>query len=149
MSWEVDLWGRIRAGQSAAIAEYEAVDADRAAAELSIAAQTAKTWFALLAAREQLELAEKAVEIFRETEEAIRDRFEAGINAGEAARASQMRLAMADVENAREIVAQRQDTEKRTMRQLELLLGRYPEGSIKSGARLPGVPAPVPAGIPA
>lgn len=149
MSWEVDLWGRIRAGQSAAIAEYEAAESDRKAAELSIAAQTAKTWFSLLEEREQLELAEKAVDIFRETEKAIRERFEAGIDAGGAARASQLRLAMTDVENAREMVAQRNDSVKQTMRQLELLLGRYPEGSIRSGAQLPGVPGPVPAGIPA
>ncbi len=47
MSWEVDLWGRIRAAKSATVAEFEASEYDRSTAELSIAGQAVKTWFAL------------------------------------------------------------------------------------------------------
>ena len=75
LSWEVDLWGRIRAGQSAALSELQATEADRAAAELSIAGQVTRAWFGLLEAREQVVLAEKTLEIFQKTEQAVRDRF--------------------------------------------------------------------------
>ncbi|HLU38627.1 MAG TPA: TolC family protein, partial [Planctomycetota bacterium] len=41
-SWELDLWGRVRAGRNAAQASAEAAAADYAAAALSIAGQTCK-----------------------------------------------------------------------------------------------------------
>lgn len=42
LSWEIDLWGRVKAAESAAIATFEASRYDMAAAELSIAGQAAK-----------------------------------------------------------------------------------------------------------
>ncbi|MCB1231584.1 MAG: efflux transporter outer membrane subunit [Verrucomicrobiae bacterium] len=149
LSWEIDLWGRIRAGQSAMISEAEAVEADRAAAELSIAGQVAKSWFALQEAQEQVNLAEAAVEVFQDTERAIRDRFEAGIaNEGQNL-ASQLRLAMVDVETAREKREQRKEEVERLARRIELLLGKYPGAKLKSGRDLPAVPSAPPAGMPA
>ena len=41
-SWEIDLWGRVRAGAAATIADFQAYTADLEAARLSIAGQTAK-----------------------------------------------------------------------------------------------------------
>ncbi|MEM0969973.1 MAG: TolC family protein, partial [Verrucomicrobiota bacterium] len=49
MNWEIDLWGRVRAGKSAALADWEATIADVEAAKLSLVGQTAKVWFAVLA----------------------------------------------------------------------------------------------------
>ena len=46
LSWEVDLWGRLRAGTQAAIADAQAAEADWAGAHLSLAAQTARAYFA-------------------------------------------------------------------------------------------------------
>ena len=59
VSWELDVWGRIRYGQEAAIAEIQASGSDYLGAELSLAAQTAKAWFAATEARLQLDLAKK------------------------------------------------------------------------------------------
>jgi multidrug efflux system outer membrane protein len=56
VSWELDLWGRIRAGHAAALADAQVAASELEAARLSIAAQTAKAWFAVLESREQLEL---------------------------------------------------------------------------------------------
>lgn len=149
LSWEIDLWGRIRAGQSAMISEAEAVSADRAAAELSIAGQVAKSWFALQEAREQVSLAKSAVGVFEDTEKAIRDRFEAGIGNEGQNLASQLRLAMVDVETGREQLEQREEEVERLARRVELLLGKYPAGALKSSSNLPSLPKPPPAGMPA
>ena len=46
-SWEIDLWNRLGAAVDAADADYVASQADFAAAELSIAAQTASAWIGL------------------------------------------------------------------------------------------------------
>lgn len=149
LSWELDLWGRIRAAKSAAVADFEASDFDRATAELSLAGQGTKTWFALAEARDQVALARAAIDTFSETERAIRERFERGVEEEGRNSAAQLLLAGGDVASAREALAARQDLEGRTARLLELLAGEYPEGRAGSGARLPEVPGTVPAGLPA
>ena len=47
VSWEADLWGRLRAGEAAAAAGFAAAEAELAAARLSSRGQTAKAWFGL------------------------------------------------------------------------------------------------------
>jgi outer membrane protein TolC len=64
VSWEVDLWGRLRAGARAALAEAQAVDADLAGARLSLAGQTAKTWFAVAEALQQVDFPARAYPSF-------------------------------------------------------------------------------------
>ncbi|MCB1077775.1 MAG: efflux transporter outer membrane subunit, partial [Verrucomicrobiae bacterium] len=148
LSWEIDLWGRIRAGQSAALSELQATEADRAAADLSIAGQVTRAWFGLLEAREQVVLAEKTLEIFQKTEQAVRDRFNAGIGEAGQNLASQLRLAMVDIETARANLESRREAVKLAARQIEVLLGRYPAGSLESGHALPKMPSAPPAGMP-
>jgi len=148
ISWEIDLWGRVRAARRAALADLEATTSDYESARLSLAAQTAKVWFALLAEEEQRRLARTALVIFRETEETIRAEFEQGIDRLGGDIAAELQLAMADVETARSNVYLRDDTTEELRRQLEVLLGRYPTGDLASGGRLPGVPGRPPAGIP-
>lgn len=148
LSWELDLWGRIRAGQSAMLSEFQATEADRAAAELSIAGQVSRAWFGLLEAREQLALAENTVEVFEKTEKAVRDRFEAGVGEAGQNLASQLRLAMVDIETARANLEARRESVTRASRQIEILLGRYPSGAWEGRGRLPGMPSRPPAGMP-
>ena len=61
-----------------AIAAMEASQADLAGARLSIAGQTAKTWFALIEARQQEELAQRTLQLFEQTEKSIADQFALG-----------------------------------------------------------------------
>ncbi|MBL9154344.1 MAG: efflux transporter outer membrane subunit [Verrucomicrobiales bacterium] len=148
LSWEIDLWGRIRAGQGALLSEYQASEADRAGAELSIAGQVAKSWFALQEAREQLALAERTVTVFQQTEKAVRDRFEAGIADAARNQAAQLRLSMVDIETARANLEARREAVTRAARQIELLLGRYPSGAVEGRGSLPKMPGRPPAGMP-
>ncbi len=149
MSWELDLWGRVRAGQSASLAELEATQADRASIELSIGGQTAKAWFALIEARQQQDLAKRTVEIFGNTEKTLRNQFELGAGDNQKGLAAQLRLAMSDRAAAREALVRREQQAEQISRQLEILLGRYPRGEVDSGLKLPGMPKTPPAGIPA
>lgn len=149
MSWELDLWGRIAAAKKAAIADFEASQFDRSTAELSLAGQAAKAWFALAEARDQVELSRRAISIFSKTENSIRDRFEAGVAANGQSSASQLLLAQADVTTAKDSLASRRELVGRTSRQLEVLAGEYPAGRAGSSARLPSYPGRVPTGLPA
>lgn len=149
MSWEVDLWGRLRAAKSASVADFEASVYDRATAELSIAGQAAKAWFALAEARDQVALARSTIDIFEETERLIRDRFERGIDNEGTSLAAQLLLSETDVATAKESLATREELVGRTSRQLEILAGEYPAGRAGKSAQMPGYPGKIPTGLPA
>ncbi len=149
LSWEIDLWGRIRAAKRAALADFEASAFDRATAELSLAGQAAKTWFALAEAHDQTALARSAIATFAKTEATIRERFEGGIDGNGQNMASQLLLAGGDVATAKEQLAARQEIEGRIARLLETLAGDYPAGRAGNAAKLPERPGRVPSGLPA
>lgn len=142
-SWEIDLWGRIRTGQEAAIAEVQASKQDLRGLGSSLAAQTAKIWFALLEAGDQIKLAEDSVKSFEQTERTLRDRFETGNGS-----AAQLRVATADVQTAKALLEETKGQQRAARRQLEVLLGRYPGAEIKAAGGMPEVPKAPPAGVP-
>ena len=76
--WEVDVWGRIRAGVDASKASFIAADADYAAASQSIAAQTAQAYFNLVAAEQLQALAQERLDSFQSTFDLVNRRFELG-----------------------------------------------------------------------
>ena len=147
VNWEVDLWGRVRAGQSAALGEMQAAGFDLQSAQTSLAGQLVKGWFALGEANEQIALARLALEIRTDTFETIRDRFERAID-GEGGTGSQMRLAQTDVASARAVLAQWEGVREQALRQIEVLAGRYPSGKNLSDRGLPALPSRPPAGLP-
>jgi len=144
VSWEIDLWGRIRSQTSAAMGSVQASAADQQAARLSIAGQTAKAWFAAVEAREQLTLAEETVRSYRVTTRQVEARYERGVRP-----ALDLRLALTELAGAEALVAQRKQTLDATIRQLEILLGRYPSRALEPGSDLPRPVGEVPGALPA
>jgi NodT family efflux transporter outer membrane factor (OMF) lipoprotein len=144
VSWEIDLWGRMRAGKQAALADFQAAHAEWIGARLSIAGQTTKAWLAAIEARQQVRLAQATVESYRRTAEQVRDRYKRGIRPS-----LDLRLALSNLSSAQVVVSQRREQADRAARQLEILLGRYPEGKLTVPEDLPGMPATLPAGLPA
>ena len=61
-SYEVDLWGRIRASRNAARLEARATREDLAAAAMSLAAEVAATWYRLVDQRGQIRLLDEQVQ---------------------------------------------------------------------------------------
>ncbi len=144
VSWEADLWGRIRAGEVAALAAAESQAAAYAASRLSLAAQLSKAWFALAETAQQLELAERTLDSYHTSTEWIRIRFEAGLRPS-----IDLRLALTNVSAAEALVAQRREQLQRLLRQLEVLQGDYPGGRLTPPGSLPELPPAPPAGMPA
>lgn len=147
LSWELDLWGRIRANVSAAIGAAQAAEGDYQAARSSLAAQVARAYFALLEAEEQERLAQDSVAIFENTERTIRERFTSGLQE-QTGSAAQVRLALSDVANAIASLEQTRGQKLSARRQLELLAGRYPTGTQAGNRRLPDPGAVPPVGLP-
>ena len=147
LSWEIDLWGMVRAGERAAIADMQAQCANYRAARSSLAAQVVRAWLVLAESNEQIDLARQTVKVREDTAALIRDRFELAAGDGDGI-ASQLRLAETDVATARAALAQREGDRDGARRQLEILLGRYPSADLTGVARLPKVPATPPVGLP-
>ncbi len=144
VSWELDLWNRLGAGASAALADAQAARADHRGARLSLAGQTAKTWFAAVEARRQVELSEATVRNFRTSSEVVRERYRRGLR-----HALDLRRALSDLAGAEAVLQQRLLILDATRRQLEVLLGRYPAAALTPGRTLPKLPEAIPAGLPA
>jgi len=145
--WEIDLWGRVRAGESAALADADAAKADWQAVRVSLAAQVAKAYFTIIESNEQVNASEEALRILGETEEVVRQRFEAGqSDAGSIG--SQLRLARSDVEAAKADLAESSQRRESAARQLEVLLGKYPNVTYDASRSLPVLSKTPPAGIP-
>jgi len=145
-SWELDLWGRLRAGTQAALAEAHAGEADLHAARQSIAAQTAKVWFAILEARQQLDLARDSVESFKQSVSQVEARYASGTRPP-----LDLRLARSNLAAAQALDLRREQQLDQATRQLDLLLGQYPDGSaagLDSARQLPAPPPAIPVGLP-
>jgi NodT family efflux transporter outer membrane factor (OMF) lipoprotein len=148
LQWELDVWGRIRAGTAAAVAGAEAAEADLRGARASLVGQVVRAWFVVAEAGEQEAVAGLALQAARDTQEALEERFRTGQAGNEGSLGAQLRLARSDVSSAQAALAQRKEVKVQAVRALELLLGRYPAGWVGGGGKLPGVPAPAPAGLP-
>lgn len=144
VSWEIDLWGRLAALENAAQADLAASALDLRAAAESVAAQTAKAWFGLIEAQQQLALAEATVESRETALTSARNRFEAGLISS-----VDLRLAESDTAATKALVELRKQSLDAAKRQLETLLGRYPGGALESATELPALSTLPPVAAPA
>ncbi len=142
-NWELDIWGRIRAGQLASSMDTSTARAELVAAQQSLAAQTVKAWLALAEAGEQLKLAGVNTDILVTTARQADLRYRLGLG-----HALDLRLAETNLAIARAGLEQWQSSREQAQRHLEALMGRYPAGAMKGVPELPELPATIPAGLP-
>src|SRR5206468_12633059 len=67
MSYELDLWGRVRRGLEAAENDTAAAEDDRKNVEITVVADTVQTWFDLGEAEVQLAITKNALELRLQT----------------------------------------------------------------------------------
>jgi NodT family efflux transporter outer membrane factor (OMF) lipoprotein len=143
LSWELDVWGRIRDVRRAALLEAGAVASDLNGARLSLAARIAQSYFDLAEARLQSEVAEQSVKDRRTIVQLVRGRFARGIT-----NALDLRLALTDLSTSEAQLSQARNQIQLVSRRLEVLLGRYPAGRLTEASALPEPPPGLPAGLP-
>ena len=145
LSWEIDLFGKLRRGKEAAFAQYLASEEGRRAVLITLVGDIASTYFYIRELDLQLEIARRTVKLNDETVDYYSKRLQGGVSnrlevdqakANRAVTASaipDIELQLAVAENA-----------------LSVLLGR-PPGAIARGGALGerDVPPAVPAGLPA
>jgi len=143
VSWELDVWGRIRAGKDAAKKELMATKLDYAYARLSLAAQTAKAYFLAIETGLQLRLAEGHVANYSKTLEVVNAFFEEGMVS-----IQDVHLAQSERARAEDALGSAKSAHLEALRSLEALLGRYPSAKVEIADEFPSLPAPAPVGIP-
>jgi len=143
VSWEVDMWGRVRDTANVGDLSAEASNADYAGTRLSIAGATTQTWFNLIEARLQLDLAERNVQTQERALRLTKRRFDGGVSGS-----SDYRLARSALANAQATLAFRKQNKSAISRQLETLLRRYPGAELAASADLPMLPELTGAGTP-
>ena len=143
LSWELDIWGRLRAQKGAAQANYAAAALDYAFARQSLAATTAKSWFVAVQASRLLALSEQAVAIYGELLNVSQIRQRAG-------KVSEFDViqAQAAFDGAQANLQDAQNSLAGSKRNLELLLGRYPAAEIALSAQSATLPIAVSGSVP-
>ncbi len=143
VSWEADLWGRLRAGQRGAVASAQARVADFRFAQYSLAAATAKAYFTAIEAKLQYDIARETVGILQETQRIVDLKYDNGM-----ASAQDVSLTRSDLASARERLTTVGGSRRNALRALEVLLGRYPGAELDVRESLPVAPPPPPASVP-
>lgn len=143
VSWEIDVWGRLAAIQSAAEEQLAAVQNQFDFARESLAAQTAKAWYFATNTQQQLMLANETVTVHEELVRVVKLMSDAG-----RVTPQDLNLAQADLSAAQERARNAEGAHKEAVRSLEVLVGRYPSAELAIADEFVPVPPPVPAGVP-
>ncbi|MCI3208785.1 MULTISPECIES: efflux transporter outer membrane subunit [Pandoraea] len=144
-SYELDLWGKLAAQRDAARWEYEATDADREAARLSLIGTTAQLYWTIGFLNQQIANSESNIAYTERILALVRSRYAAGAVSG--LDVAQTEGSLADQRAALTLLVQ-QRTESRNA--VAILFDRPPEQAAPEPSTLPmqALPA-VPAGLPA
>ena len=147
MSWELDIWGRIRRATEASRATLFATEDARRGVWLTLVSDLAQAYFELLALDVQLQIARNSRDAYQYTFDLFEDRYKAGV-------ASKLETARAEgaLGGAEATIPQFESDIVAKENQISILLGRTP-GPIVRGlpmyeqAVVPTVPAGLPSSL--
>jgi len=146
--WEVDLWGRNKNEYEQAKSNTASAQSDLHAARLSIAANTAKAYFNLVSAQNSLKLAQETLEHYQRSFTIIERNYRAGVQGTDAL---DVQFGKNNITSAERQLTIAELNVTRTSQALQILLARYPSGTLKANRKLPSpirsLPSTIPAGI--
>lgn len=143
LSYEVDLWGRVRRSVEAASADYQASAADLETIRLSLHAELASNYFALRALDAEIALLERSIKLRQEALFLVQTRFVNGI-------VSELDVARAETELATTEAEAIGLSQRRGEREhaLAVLLGEAPSSFNLAASPLDLPPLQVAPGLP-
>ncbi len=134
-NWEVDMWGRLRSGQQAALASAEAATADFRYSQHSLSAAVVKAYLTAIEATLQADIAKENLKALTETLRIVKVKYDNGQSS-----AQDLALTRSDLANANDSIITIDASKREALRALEVLLGRYPSAELKTSLQLPDVP---------
>ncbi len=133
-SWELDIWGKLADQHHARENDYKARKLEYYRAMDSLATRVLQAWFRIKANKMNLDVHAKRVKIYQQMEETILEKYKAGLGDLQdiSTARSRTNLFLANQTEARNIY-------QASVRDLELLMGRYPATEIVVKTGLPEV----------
>jgi len=144
LSWELDLFGRVRSLNKAALEDFFSAEENRNAVQISLIGDVANAWLSLAADQDALKLAEQTLQARKES-------FDIATGQARIGTASDLDLAQAktEYESARQTVAQGQTAIDQDKAALTLLVGAPLGDDLLPDGLKPGmVAASLPVGLP-
>lgn len=138
-SWELDIWGRLRANQAATTAQAEAISDDARYLQQSIAATVARSWIANIELVQLIAASRNATKIYSDLLVLTDEKAAAG-------QVSDFDVvqARARVAAAKAATSQIRTSQNQAIGSLEVLLGRYPSLTLKPASSFPRMPGALP-----
>jgi NodT family efflux transporter outer membrane factor (OMF) lipoprotein len=143
LTWELDLWGKLRRGLESAQASAQASAADLEGVRLSAQAELAQDYFQLRALDADKQLLEAAADGYAKSLTLTKNRYASGV-------ASRSDVALAETQ-LKSTQAQAIDVgvaRAQFEHAIAILMGKPPSTFLISAAPLTALPPPVPVGIP-
>jgi len=143
LSFEFDIWGRLRRATEAARANLLNADENRKAVITTLVSDVASAYFNLLQLDYELEISQRTLETRRDSLKLVQERRGGGV-----ATLLDLRQSEQLVSTAAEIIPQLQQQIEQTENQISLLLGENPHSVVRSRKFADQeVPPEVPAGL--
>ncbi len=144
VSWELDLWGRVRRSVEAGEAALTASAADIDDVRLSMQSTLAQTYFSLRVTDAEIELMEQTVRAYERSLNMTQNRYDAGV-----AMQADVAAARTQIENARTQMLALQRQRAQLEHAIAVLLGRPPSAfTLAPNGDIPRIPT-IPVGLPA
>ena len=143
ISWELDLWGRLRYGRNAAEEASLSAQADFEFGRQSLVATVARSWFTTTETWLQRQIASEMLLSAEQLLSMAEIRYKVGIGSEQ-----DVALAKASLNTLRDGAKKIDLAYQQAIRALELLVGRYPSAELESRHDLTVLSGPVPVGMP-
>lgn len=141
--WELDVWGRIRAGNQAVVLSAQSAEADYIYSQYSLAAVVARAYFLTIESALQVDVVRKNLETLTETNRIVEVQNEAGL-----ATSQDVALSRSDLARTSAALIAASGAQRDALRALEVLLGRYPSADLGVQQVLPQIPPQPRSGTP-
>lgn len=137
-SWELDLFGALRRGKEAALAEYQAAQAGEVATRLAVAAQTADIYISIRGLQQRLEIVQRQIDTQQQLVTLVQLLYSKGLAAEQ--QVQQAKGALAQINAA---VPELKNGLNTAMNAMDVMLGAAPgtyHSELTSHQPLPTVP---------
>jgi NodT family efflux transporter outer membrane factor (OMF) lipoprotein len=142
-NWELDLWGRVRTALAGARANARALNAEQDAARLSFIGTLTKTVWLARGFQEQARLAQENADAAKRYAQLTEIREQIG-----ASSKNDVAFARTSAAQSNELALTSRQARDQSLRAVEILVGRYPQGALLKSTQLPNLPPPIAPGIP-
>lgn len=143
LTWEIDLWGRVKREREAIFATQESASAAYRATLLSLQSELAISWFGLRATDSEIDLVRQTLKLRKETKELLANRLAEGAG-------SELDISRAEAELAatESDLAALQARRAELVSGIALILGKPAQGFTLPHHPLSGDPPPIPLKLP-